>query len=128
MSIAGCSGTSHQFSVAKGSQRVRNWKPSSAKVCRRMPGEPAPVSPKMSVMVSPSRRKPRTTLTRSALSQGRRWPFTSKLNASTAPFEALAVTWFGASGSVNCGVPMSDAKRKVTWMPPVSSMPKRPAV
>ena len=93
-----------------------------------MPGEPPLVSPKTTVMVSPSLRKPRTTLTRSALSQGRRCPFTSKESASTAPFEALAVTWFGAFGSPNCGIPMSEAKRKVTKMPPVSSTPKRPAV
>ena len=41
---------------------VWNSKVSSQKVCRRMPGEPPEVTPKVTVMVSPSRRKPRTTL------------------------------------------------------------------
>lgn len=59
------------------STSTRNSNVDSQKVCNRIPGDPCRGSPKRTTMRSPSRRKPRTTLTYSVLSHGRMFIFPS---------------------------------------------------
>ena len=55
--------------------------------------------------------KPRSTLMCSVRSYGLVFAFRSNRASSFAPFEAMMETKFAAVGSLNCGLPMSDAKR-----------------
>ena len=61
----------HSCRSRTASTSTRNSKVGSTKVCTRMPGEPWRRSPKRTVIVSPSRRKPRMTRIIRVLSHGR---------------------------------------------------------